>query len=100
MMRKELNKMEKRMTWKEIQEAYPDQWVGLSEVEWIEKSSNVRSAIVKYTDKTRDEISELHVVAGEDVYAFHTNGEEHVVYIDDPLPFGALAFPENFYAPL
>ncbi len=23
--------MEKRMTWKEIQEAYPDQWVGLTD---------------------------------------------------------------------
>ncbi len=91
--------MEKRMTWKEIQAAYPDQWVGLTDVEWIE-NSNVRSAVVKYTDKTRDEISELHIMAGEDVYAFHTNGKEHVVYIDDPLPFGALAVPVNFDDPL
>lgn len=26
--------MGERMTWEEIQEKYPDQWVGLVDVEW------------------------------------------------------------------
>lgn len=44
-----------RMTWKEIQEKYPDQWIGLSDVDWID-DSNIRSAIVKYTDKSKEEL--------------------------------------------
>lgn len=27
--------MGERMTWEEIQEKYPDQWVGLVDVEWV-----------------------------------------------------------------
>ena len=46
--------MKKRMTWKEIQTAYPDQWVGMTDVEWNE--GGVCSAIVKYTDKTGNEL--------------------------------------------
>ena len=45
------------MTWKEIQAAYPDQWVGMTDVEWNE--GGVRSAVVKYTDKTGNELLEM-----------------------------------------
>ena len=39
--------MEKRMTWKEIEETYPDQWVGLTDVEWDKPGgANVVSAVV------------------------------------------------------
>ena len=45
------------MTWKEIEEKYPDQWVGLTDVEWdAPDGANVVSAVVKYTDKTPDEL--------------------------------------------
>jgi len=41
------------MTWKEIQETYPDKWVGLTDVEWEEPGSpDVASAVVKYADKS------------------------------------------------
>ena len=67
--------MEKRMTWKEIQETYPDQWVGLSEVEWEEpKSPNVVSAVVKYTNKTSDELYGMQI-SGQDVYTTYTTPE-------------------------
>ena len=49
--------MPKRMTWKEIQEAYPDQCVGLTDVEW--NGGGVRSAVVKYTDKSCDDLLEM-----------------------------------------
>ncbi len=61
--------MEKRMTWKEIQETYPDQWVGLSEVEW--NGGSVGTAVVKYTDKTSDELYDMQI-DGQDVITKYT----------------------------
>ncbi len=40
---------QRRMTWAEIMEKYPDQNVGLVEVEWGINSSTVKTAIVKYS---------------------------------------------------
>ena len=45
--------MTERLTWKEIQEKYPDQWVGLIDIKW-KNDSNIESAVVKYTDKMKD----------------------------------------------
>lgn len=64
--------MSKRMTWKEIQEKYPDQWVGLTEVEYINNDGvSVSSAIVKYTDKTKSELTRL-ALNGEIVSRYTT----------------------------
>ena len=51
--------MAKRMTWKEIRETYPDQWVGLTDVE--REGASVRSAVVKYTDKSGDELVGMQI---------------------------------------
>ncbi len=61
--------MEKRMTWKEIQEAYPDQWVGLADVE--RDGASVRSAVVKYTDKTGDELIRMQI-KDKNLYSTYT----------------------------
>lgn len=46
-----------RLTWKEIQEKYPDQWVGLVEVKFCEDNkATIESAVVKYTNKSKDEL--------------------------------------------
>ena len=42
------------MTWKEIQAAYPDQWVGMTDVEWVD--GQLKSAVVTYTDKSGNEL--------------------------------------------
>ena len=40
--------MGERMTWEEIQEKYPDQWVGLVDVEWYpDNKATVKSAVVE-----------------------------------------------------
>lgn len=44
-----------RMTWDEIMKKYPDQWVGLTDVEW-DNASTVKAAVVKYSDKSKDEL--------------------------------------------
>ena len=62
--------MNKRMTWDEIVHKYPDQWVGLTDVEW-EDQSNVRSAIVKYTNTPENELLMMQV-KGEGVYTKYT----------------------------
>lgn len=39
--------MAKRLTWLEIQKKYPDQWVALSDVEYVDDDGcNVESAVV------------------------------------------------------
>ncbi len=44
--------MPERLTWEEIKKQYPEQWLGLTEVEW-KNSSNVKSAVVSYTNLTK-----------------------------------------------
>lgn len=40
--------MHERLTWEEIQERYPDQWVGLVEVEYEPNNkASIRSAVIK-----------------------------------------------------
>ncbi len=43
-----------RLTWDEIKQKYPHQYVGLTEVEYGKNMASVRSAIVKYTDKNTE----------------------------------------------
>ena len=50
----------KRMTWDEIVAKYPDQWVGLTDVDW-ENEATVRSAVVKYSDKTSSELLRMQI---------------------------------------
>lgn len=65
--------MTERMTWREIKEKYPDQWVGLVDVEFEEDNkSTIKTAIVKYTDKTADELGML-AIKGEKIIPKHTN---------------------------
>lgn len=51
-------RMDKRMTWKEIQETYPDRWV-VMDVEW--DGGCIESAVVKYADKTSDELYDMQL---------------------------------------
>ena len=57
--------MNERMTWNEIQKRFPDQWVGLVDVEWYsDNAATVKTAIVKYTDKSKDELT-MMMLRGE-----------------------------------
>lgn len=52
----------KRMTWNEIKEKYPNQWIGLTDVEYEHDNlSIISSAIPKYTDKTQEELWDLQI---------------------------------------
>ena len=69
---KVVNFMSERLTWKQIQEKYPNQWVGLIDDYYKNNDGiSVESAIVKYADKTKSELTEL-VLDGE-IISRHTN---------------------------
>ena len=68
--------MNERMTWEQIQMKYPDQWVGLVDVRYQNDGISVESAIVKYTNKKKSELTRL-VLKGE-IIARHTNPEGYI----------------------
>ena len=61
---------EKRLTWEEIVEKYPDKWVGLSKIEW-RNPANVRSAVVLGASDTDHDFLKRQI-AGEDVHTTYT----------------------------
>ncbi len=64
--------MGERLTWEEMQEKYPDMWLGLVDVKYANDDGvTVESAVVKYVDKTKDELG-LMAVAGEVVPQYTT----------------------------
>ena len=65
--------MENRMTWEEIQKKYPDQWVGLVDVEWCpDNTATVKSAVIKYTDKSKDELKMMQIQTHGEILGRYT----------------------------
>ena len=63
---------EERLTWKEIQGKYPEQWVGLIDVEYkSDNSASILTAIVRYTDKSKNELTEM-MLSGECISRYTT----------------------------
>ena len=50
--------MSEKLTWKEIKERYPDQWVELIDFEWDEFEPDPRCGVVRFKSKVRKEIHE------------------------------------------
>ena len=48
-----------RMTWNEIKEQYPDQWVGLTDV--VRDGADIMSADLLYTDKSQSELVKMQI---------------------------------------
>ena len=64
--------MAERMAWKEIQEKYPDRWVGLEKVKYVNNDGiSIETAVVKYTDKSKSELTRL-ALKGEIVSRYTT----------------------------
>ncbi len=54
--------MDERMTWEEIQEKYPDRWIGLADVEYEPgNDATIKTAVVKYTDRSKDELTMMQI---------------------------------------
>ena len=64
--------MDDRMTWEDIQKRYPDQWVGLVDVKYVDNDGiSVESAVVKYTDKSKSDLTRL-ALKGEIISRYTT----------------------------
>ena len=58
--------MSERLTWNEIKEKYPKQYVYLSDVEWSpDNDTTIQSAVVSYAANDHDEEYLLRTVEGE-----------------------------------
>ena len=65
--------MEEKLTWEEIKEKYPDQWVGLVDVEYEEDNdATIKSAVVKYTDKSKDELTIMQIQTKGELIGVYT----------------------------
>jgi hypothetical protein len=76
--------MNERLTWEEIKLKYPDQWIGLTDVEYKpENDASIKSGVVTYIGKNIDELTELQ---------FDTKGEVLAVYTtpDNALQLGIM----------
>ena len=52
--------MAEQLTWKEIQQKYPNRWVGLVNVKYHNDDGiSVESATVKYTDKSKGDLTRM-----------------------------------------
>lgn len=71
--------MNKRLTWKEIKEKYPHQYVGLTDIEYGINKATVNSAIVSFTDKdTSYEELSLKYLNGEILLRYTTLDEDEL----------------------
>ena len=61
--------MDERLQWNEIQEQYPDQWVGLVDVE--RRGVTVVSAVVRYTDRSQGELARMQI-DDDNLYSCYT----------------------------
>ena len=50
--------MQERMTWTEIKEKYPEQWIGLADIDW-DNGATIQSAVVKYIGKSSTELLKI-----------------------------------------
>ncbi|MBO6178858.1 MAG: hypothetical protein IKN12_06105 [Selenomonadaceae bacterium] len=67
--------MDKRLTWQEIKNSYPNRWVGLGEIEWDAPDGvNVVSALVRYVEDKPDKLYDMQI-DGQDVYTTYTTPE-------------------------
>ncbi|MBQ6259230.1 MAG: hypothetical protein IJJ79_06050 [Lachnospiraceae bacterium] len=66
--------MSERMTWSEIAKTYPNQWVGLTDVEREpDNYSTIKSAVVLYTDRSKDDLLLEQIQTNGKTVARYTN---------------------------
>lgn len=64
---------DKHLTWKQIQEKYPNQWVGLVDIEYEpDNDATIRYATVQYIDKDKNELTEMQIDSVGRVLARYT----------------------------
>ena len=62
------------MTWAEISQKYPGQWIGLTDVVRKETSADIISAVPAYIDKSRTELLKMQL-HNDNLVTLHTAPE-------------------------
>lgn len=69
--------LDSRLTWDQIQKKYPNQWVGLADVEYEpDNESTIRRATVIYIDKDKDELTEMQIDTDGKLLARYTTPDD------------------------
>lgn len=72
--------VKERMSWDEITKEYPEQWLGLTDVEWADDDhANIASAVVSYTNKPANELLMMMHNSGQKIVARST--PRHSMYV-------------------
>ena len=79
-----------RMSREQINTSYPNQWVGIRDVQYENGTRHIMSADVVYTDRTASEIAEM-TIRGEDIQPLFTTP-------DSCFPLGFQIGSANRYA--
>lgn len=67
--------LSERLTWQQIQEKYPSQWVGLNDVKYIDNDGiSIESAIVAYKNRSREDLEMLQALGF--TITWYTNPDE------------------------
>lgn len=73
--------MIERLTREQMAQKYPDMWLGLSNVKYVNDDGvTLESADVVYSDKTEDELFAMQLDGTEEIISWYTN--------DNALPLG------------
>lgn len=65
--------LNERLAWKQIQEKYPNQWVGLVDIEYEpDNDATIKYATVKYINIGKDELTEMQIDTEGKVLARYT----------------------------
>jgi len=65
--------MLERLTREQMAEQYPNQWIGLKNVQYKNNDGiTLESAEVVYTDKTKDELLEMQIIGAEGIIGWYT----------------------------
>lgn len=66
--------MPKRLTRQQMTEKYPNTWLGLTNVKYINNDGvTLESAEVVYTDKTSNELLMIQITGSENIIRWYTN---------------------------
>ena len=68
-----------RLTREQMAEKYPDQWLGISNIQYKDNDGiTIESADVIYTNKTRDELLELQINSDNIIGWYTTEDNLHL----------------------
>ncbi|MBR1741986.1 MAG: hypothetical protein IJ733_08995 [Lachnospiraceae bacterium] len=67
--------MSEKMSWTEIRDKYPNQWLGLVDIDW-DNGATVKAAVIKYIGKNSDELLRIKLTEEPDLLVEYTSPDQ------------------------